>query len=110
MTPTIYGGPPGPDLFPDGVMIGGPCMGKVYVEGQAGYAFCDVSKWAYTSVDPASDGYTLLGDGGVGGDAGADADSSTVGDTGTDAGDGEAGPDAAFDSTGVTDSGRESGG
>lgn len=96
---TVYGGPSGV-TFPDGVVLGGHCEGKVYVDGTYGYAFCDDGMWAATDTNPATAdaGYTPLGDGGVTFDASTDAEARTVDDASTD---------AAPDGNGVADSGTE---
>jgi hypothetical protein len=50
--------PPPGVTFSEGT-FGGPCAGDIfYTTDGEGYAFCDDGKWAYTTVDPAADGYT----------------------------------------------------
>jgi hypothetical protein len=77
-TPTSS--PPGNATFTGGT-FGGSCMGTVFIGAGTGWAFCDAGKWAYTTTDPSTDGYTPFtpssdggpsSDTGPGGDAGGD--------------------------------------
>ena len=67
-----------------GGAFGGPCSGDVYVGAGTGWAFCDNGEWAYTTTDPATDGFTEatpVTDGGPSKDTGPVPDGSQ-GDTG----------------------------
>jgi hypothetical protein len=98
---SAYGVPPSaPDLFQDGVEVGGPCDGKVYVDGQEGYAFCDDGTWACTPTDPATDGYAPL-------DGGVRADATMEAGVAKDAGVADAKLDATADAERATDTGSK---
>jgi hypothetical protein len=103
--PTVSTSPSG-DTFAGGFVVGGACSGDVYVAGAEGYLFCDDGVWAYTSTDPAADGYTMIT--GAGDDGGFDAgDDSGSDDSGADAGDDSGSDDSGFDAG--DDSGSDAG-
>jgi hypothetical protein len=52
--------PPPPGVTFQGGTFGGECSGRYYTDAGTGYAFCFGSVWAYTTVDPSTDGFGKL--------------------------------------------------
>jgi len=93
---TIGSSPPPTTFFvgPDGnIDFGAACEGQVYyADGSGAWAYCDSGFWAYTTDDPASDGYTEFGGGDDGGSGEAGSGEAGSGEAGSgEAGSGEAG-------------------
>jgi hypothetical protein len=77
----------------EGGEFGGACQGNVYVAAGTEYAFCDDDKWAYTTTDPSTDGFTpFAGDAGPEEDASPSADASHPDDGSQGGEDGGQGP------------------
>jgi len=87
-TPTSSTPPHG--LTFTGGTFGGACTGTVFIDAGTGWAFCDGDKWAYTTTDPSTDGYTAFT---PSSDGGPSPDTGPVGDAAGDAQGGDAGSD-----------------